>query len=397
MKWEIPIDPDKLSCQHHSVFFSQFSMKKLLALSSLLAITLAACTPASGETIKIGYLGPLTGDAAAYGVDTLNGVRMKVDEINAAGGINGKQIEIVAEDGRCNGTDSSSAAQKLVHVDKVVAIIGGQCSGETLAAAPIAEAAGIVMISALSSSPDVTTAGDFIFRDYPSDALKTTAMAGYFETEGVTKIAMITENTDFATGFRTSLIADLGEDMIVFDEIVDPGTQDFRTLLTRLQGTEFDYFFPNGQTPPAIAAMAQQFRELGFTQPMISHDVGDSITLVEIAGDAVDGFRAISVPNAGEGEPFETAFTAKYGSPQQSLGFSAHAYDALGVLAQAIGAAGTEGTAIRDYLYALEGYEGIVGNFHFDDNGDVVGVPYVLREVQNGTFVTVADIAVAPR
>ncbi|MDP6562065.1 MAG: ABC transporter substrate-binding protein, partial [Candidatus Peribacteraceae bacterium] len=117
-------------------------MKRLLVPLFALGVLLSACSPVADDgtgPIKIGYIGPLTGEAASYGVDTLNGTELAVAEINAAGGINGRLIELITEDGRCTGTDAASAAQKLVNVDKVVAIIGGQCSGETLAAAPIVE------------------------------------------------------------------------------------------------------------------------------------------------------------------------------------------------------------------------------------------------------------------
>ncbi|MDP7069049.1 MAG: ABC transporter substrate-binding protein, partial [Candidatus Peribacteraceae bacterium] len=262
-------------------------MKRLLVPLFALGILLSACSPVDSDSgpIKLGYIGPLTGEAASYGKDTLNGALLAINEINEAGGVNGRMIELIAEDGRCTGTDAASAAQKLVNVDKVIAIIGGQCSGETLAAAPIAESAQVVMISPISSSPDVTAAGDFIFRDYPSDALKTKAMAGYFEKEGIKKIAAITENTDFAVAFRDALKENIG-DALVFDEMVEPGTKDFRSLMARLKDEDFDAFFPNGQTPAAMAAMMQQLREQGLTQLAISHDVAQDSSMFEIAPDA---------------------------------------------------------------------------------------------------------------
>jgi len=372
-------------------------MKRLIALSSLFALALAACQPAgsgSQDPIKIGYLGPLTGDAASYGVDTLNGVKMALEEINAAGGIDGRVVQLVAEDGRCTGSDAASAAQKLVHVDKVVAIIGGQCSGETLAAAPITEAAEIILLSPLSSSPDVTAAGDFVFRDYPSDALKTKAMAAYFAEQGYTKIATIGENTDFCTAFRDALKEEVGEDALVFDELVEPNTKDFRTLVTRLKDVEFDVFFPNCQGPPVCAAMMQQLRELGIEAPAIGHDVADAQSVIEVGGEAVEGLRTINVPASGKDSNFEVTYVGTYGEPQSNLAFAAHAYDAANVLFEAIGAVGTEGPAIRDYLYSLEGFDGVVGRFSFDENGDVLGIPYVLKEIQNGKFVKLADISV---
>ncbi|HLD07904.1 MAG TPA: ABC transporter substrate-binding protein [Candidatus Peribacterales bacterium] len=373
--------------------------KRFLSLLSLGLLTLTACqTGGSGDEgpLKVGFIGPLTGDAAPYGVDMLNGTKMAVEEINTAGGVNGRMIELVVEDGRCTGADSASAAQKLVNVDKVIAIIGGGCSGETLAAAPIAEAASVVMISPLSSSPDVTMAGDFIFRDYPSDALKTKAMASLLREEEFTKLAMISENTDFAQAFRESLKQDLGVDMVVFDEVVDPGTKDFRTLITRLKDLEFDIFFPNGQSDAAIAAMMQQLREQGLLQQAISHDVADSITLGTLAPEAVEGMYIVNVPTAGEGGEFQKTFDQKFGGAQATIAFAAHSYDATKVLAKAIGTVGTAGTAIRDYLYSMPAFSGVVGNFTFDRNGDVVGIPYGLKAFKEGAIVKVRDLPVLP-
>lgn len=380
-----------------SVLTSLIFMKKLSALGVLAALVLAACQPAAPTEdgpIKLGFIGPLTGDAASYGKDTLNGATLAIDEINAAGGINGRQIELVAEDGRCTGTDAASAAQKLVNVDKVVAILGGQCSGETLAAAPIAEAAKVVMLSALSSSPDVTDAGEYVYRDYPNDALKTKAMAGYFAEKGYANVAIITENTDFASAFRASLKENLPEGAVVFDEVVDPNTKDFRSLMTRLKDVEFDVFFPNGQYTSTIGPMLQQLREQGLEQPAVTHDAGQDKTVIDIAGDASEGLQAINVPAVSDTSDFGQKFIAEFGGAQAAMAFAAHAYDAVGVMAKAIEANGATSQGIKTYFDSMDNYSGVVGNFSFDENGDVVGIPYVLWEVQNGQYVEVADIQV---
>lgn len=375
-----------------SISFPFFPMKKrLLALLSLAAVALSACQ-SSADTIKIGFIGPLTGDAAAYGVDTLNGVKLKVDEINAAGGIDGKLITIVAEDAKCNGTDAVTAVQKLVNVDKIVALVGGACSSETLAAAPIIEAAKIVEISPLSSNPDITNAGDFLFRDYPSDALKTKAMAEYFRKKGFTKVAIIAENTDFAIGFRDALKKDFGD--FVFNEVVEQGTKDYRSLMTRLKNVEFDVFVADGQSPGTIAVMVQQMREQGLTQLAITHDAGQAAETITIGGEAVEGLQSINIPSIGEETDFGKKIIAKYGKSQGAIAFAGHGYDALGVLAQAIDEVGTEGTAIRDYLYNLPSYKGVVGTFSFDDNGDVVGIAYKLLDVQDGKWIELEDVPV---
>lgn len=364
-------------------------MKRLVALSALSTILLTGCAPK--DVIKIGFIGPLTGDAAAIGQDMLHGAEWAIEEMNTKGGIDGKKVLLVAEDGKCTGAEAANAAQKLVNVDKVLAIIGGLCSGETLAAAPITEAAQVVLLSPGSSSPDVTQAGDFVFRNYPSDALKTKAMAKYFKEKNYKRIAMISENTDFSTAFRTSLKKDMGENAFIFDELVDPGTKDFRTLFTRLKDKKFDVFFANPNSDAVVAVMIQQFREQGFTQEAISHDVAESLTIPEIAGKAAEGFHFINVPSAGEGTDFEASATEKFGPPQSSTTWVAYAYDAANLLLQAV-TTGTDGTGIRDYLYQLPEYKGIVGSIHFDKNGDVIGIPYALKTFKDGKIMKVKDI-----
>lgn len=368
------------------------SMKKSLVLLALSATVFAGCagTPAP-ETVKLGFIAPLTGDIAGLGKDMLNGVQIAVEEINAAGGIAGKQIQLVAEDGRCSGAEAANAARKLVNVDKVVAIVGAGCSGETLAAAPIAEAAKVVMLSPTSSSPDVTNAGDYIFRNYPSDALKGKAFGAFFKTAGFKKIAIIGENTDFCQGIRTSITENLpAGTSIVFNEVVDPGTKDFRTLLTRLKGVDFDLFVANGQSDATVAEMAKQMRELGMKQQIVGTDTADSVNLGKMAPEAVEGLKALSVPTLTATDPtaggFVTTFTTKYGDPQFGTFFAATSYDATKILAQVIAAQGTDGEKIKTALYAMPAYKGIVGTVSFDSNGDVKGVPFAMKQFKAGVL-----------
>lgn len=363
-----------------------------------LTLVLSACQGAPKTTdtgpIKLGLIAPLTGDIAAIGKDMLNGAQFAVDTINAAGGVNGRTVSLIAEDGKCAGNEAANAAQKLVNVDHVVAIVGGLCSGETLAAAPIVEAGQVPLISPGSSSPDVTKAGNYVYRNYPSDALKTTAMANYFAKKNWKKVAIISENTDFNQSFRKDFTAKLTDGSVVFDEVVEPGTKDYRTVLGRLQGKEFDAFFPNGQSDSTIAIMIQQFRQLGFTQPMIAHDAADSLTIDTVAPEASQGFLLISVPTAGQGTDFETSFTTKYGTPKSSIAWAAQSYDAANVFMSAIKAKGTAGPDIKSALDTMPSYTGVVGAFHFDANGDVVGIPYALKEHRDGKISKLEEITV---
>jgi branched-chain amino acid transport system substrate-binding protein len=122
-----------------------------------------------GDTVKIGFIGPLSGEAASYGESMRQGVELAVEQINSKGGIGGKKIEMIYEDGKCAGKDAASAAQKLVSVDQVKFIVGAGCSGETIAAAPIVEPAKVLTLSPVSSNATISTMGDYIFRNHPSD------------------------------------------------------------------------------------------------------------------------------------------------------------------------------------------------------------------------------------
>ena len=367
-------------------------MRKFLALSSLLGIALTACSGSNTGIIKIGYIGPLTGDIAAIGADTMNGAKLAIDEVNTKGGIDGRLVELIAEDGKCSGSDAATAAQKLVSVDKVSGIFGGQCSSETLAAAPIAEAAQIVLISPVSSSPDVTLAGEFVFRPYPSDDLKGKAMANYFSKRGFTKVAVISENTDFCQGILTSVQKYLPAGIeIVFDEKVEPGTKDYRTLLTRLQDIDFDVFIVNSQSETTGSVMLAQMRELGLTQQALGADVLDTPKMAELAGEAAEKLHVISVPSMEETSPFSQKFIAAYGKPQFGLVYAAHAYDAASVLLKALTESETPAGA-RDVLATMPPYQGATGTFSFDENGDVIGIPYVLKEFQGSSIVKLEDI-----
>lgn len=375
-------------------FYYLYPMRKLLALSSLAAIMLSACGGSTSDSgkITVGMITALTGDAAALGADQLSGVKMAVEAINASGGINGRQVELIVEDGKCSGSDGASAAQKLVNVDRVSVIIGGLCSSETLAAAPIVEAAKVVLFSPSSSSPDVTDAGEYVFRNYPSDVWRTKSMAKYFAEAGFKKVAILSENTDYSQAQRDSLKKDLPAGSVVFDESVDPGTKDFRSILTRLKTVEFDVFFTNANSDALNAVIIQQYREQNLAKPIVGADTTDSNLVPQVAGKDAEGVKIVDVPTAGGGSTFEADFTAKYGEPKSNLVWGAYAFDAANILFEAMKSVGTDGMTVKDYLYGMQPYVGIVGTYSFDKNGDPVGVSYVLKEIKDGKIVTIKSL-----
>ncbi|MBL8031327.1 MAG: ABC transporter substrate-binding protein, partial [Candidatus Doudnabacteria bacterium] len=154
----------------------------------------------SSGPIKVGVILPLTGDAAAYGEPMRNALTLAADDVNKNGGVGGKDIVLIYEDGKCSGKDAASAASKLVSIDKVQVIIGGFCSSESLAALPVVETAKVALFSGGSSSPDLTGKSRFFFRDYPSDASQGKVLAELAWKRGLKKVAFIQEQLDYPWG-----------------------------------------------------------------------------------------------------------------------------------------------------------------------------------------------------
>src|SRR3989338_8967946 len=163
----------------------------VVALAVVIIIVALARTPSGGPgsgalpqgSVKIGVVVPLTGNKAAYGIPLRRAAELALEEINMGGGIAGKPLEAVWEDGKCEAKDATAAAQKLINVDGVKIIFGGVCSSETLAMAPLTEAAKVLVVSPSATSPDITAAGDYIFRTAPSDAAAGSVAAEYASTK----------------------------------------------------------------------------------------------------------------------------------------------------------------------------------------------------------------------
>jgi branched-chain amino acid transport system substrate-binding protein len=203
-------------------------------------------------------------------------------------------------------------------------------------------------------------------------------------------VAIISENTDFCQGFRQAVKTSVAPGTVVaFDEVVDPGTKDYRTLLTRLKSVDFDVLFANGQSDATVAEMAKQMRELGMTQQIVGGDGADSNTLGQIAKEAVEGMKVLSMPTLDESVPaakkYGDIFRQRYDEPKQSLYWSSLAYEAVKVVAD--GLQSENGGSLKDWLYQMPERAGLAGTFHFDDNGDVVGMPFGIKEFRSGKLV----------
>lgn len=344
------------------------------------------------ETIKIGFIGPLTGNAAAYGQDVKSGVELYFKENPT---IDGKSVEVIYEDGKCNGQDAANAAQKLVNVDKVQVILGGQCSGESLAAVPIATQAKVLMLSSLSSSPDLSSSGKYFFRNYPSDDKVSETLVDELIKNDYKAVAVIAEQTDYSQGFSNAVKAHMESkevtDKLVLQESYAVDNTDFRTLLTKVKEEGADVLVSIAQTPVTNGFAVKQARELGLDIVIYGTDTIDGKDFFDTAKDAANGVRQVVVAE----DPSRSGYSAlveRSPEAQSSHLFIAFGYDSAGLVADAINVKGYDATLISEYFDSMEVYKGVATDVDFDENGDNLA-PASIKTAKDGKFYLSSDEA----
>ena len=230
--------------------------------------------PDEPEPYRIGVMESLTGPGETYGTVAVRAKTMAMDEINAAGGIDGRPLELVVEDSKCGAQDAISAYHKLTDVEGVKIILGTSCSSAMLGVAPLAEADGVVLFSGLASNPDIADAGDYIFRTQISDIEVGLTTGDTLWADGVRALATITEETDYAEGVRRTSVAQFEKrgGRVVAAERFTSDTTDFRTPLTKLFAADPDALHIAPQSEFAAGTIVKQARELGYRRPHLRRD-----------------------------------------------------------------------------------------------------------------------------
>lgn len=339
------------------------------------------------QVFTIGAIGPLTGDAAVYGLPMQRVMMKAVEDLNLQWAEKNMRLNIIFEDGLCNGKDALSAAQKLVNVDGVT-VLTTTCSGETLGVASFANQNSVIIFSSVSSSPDVTSAGDYVFRNYPSDTAQVNHMIAFAKENGYVKIAILSETTDYAQGLRNYLLANLPEEMeIVSDEKISSEARDVRSEISKIRSVNPDLIIILPQTIPMAGLIYKQLFESGNVIPVVGSDsVGVDQTIHEYPAE-LEGTYAVRGMFAKEqsGE----FITLKTETDCELSLYCATIYDGVFILAQALEACGDKDSAcIKERLYATQNWEGLAGMTSFDQNGDVGG-QFVLLHAENGAWVPV--------
>ncbi len=366
------------------------------ALVFCLVLVFGMTTGAFADNIRIGVAAPFTGDLAGYGDNIKAGVSLKLKEINDAGGINGKMVELVWGDDLCAPKDAGTVASKFAADKSIVAIIGHLCSSATLAATPIYVRAGLPAISPTSTNPTIGDVGKgWFFRNCYTDDFQGKYLASYVVPKLLDKksVAIFYENNDYAIGLKDSFMAGANAAglNVTGAEAYVAKTTDFTPQLTKLLRDKPDTIFLCGYHPEG-ALIAGQARKLGFDGPLFGADGIDNEDYIKIGGKATDNtyctvpFLADSAGPAGK--EFAKRYKETYGRDVDWM--SANAYDCLGILAQVIAKTGPDRKKIREGLAAINseanGYKGITGLTYFDKKGDCAK-PAFVKMVKDGKFV----------
>jgi branched-chain amino acid transport system substrate-binding protein len=349
------------------------------------------------QKIEIGFFGALTGPQATFAVSGKNGARLAIDQLNAAGGVLGKKLDLLVEDDHNDPSEAASAVSKLITRDHVVALIGENASSRSLAAAPIAQNYQVPMVSPSSTNVEVTKKGDYIFRVCFIDSYQGRAVATFaWQTlQAKTAALLVDARSDYSVGlaesFRTAFTALGGR--IVAEVKYAEGDSDFSAQLTSIQSAGPDAVMIPGYYTDA-GLIARQARALGMRAVFLGADGWDSPKLAEIGGPAVEGAYFTNHYSVDDPSPAVRTFVEQYrkafGTAPDSI--AALSYDAARLVADAMKRAGsTEGKRVRDALASTAGFPGVTGTITMDADRNPVK-PAVILKVEGGKFRYAATI-----
>ncbi|MDP3025516.1 MAG: ABC transporter substrate-binding protein [candidate division Zixibacteria bacterium] len=376
------------------------------------------------DVVILGEFGSLTGGTATFGKSTQRGIEMALEEVNKAGGIQGKPVKIVVEDDQSKPEEAATAVKKLVNQDKVLVVLGEVASSRSLAGAPICQEAKVPMITPASTNPKVTQVGDFIFRVCFIDPFQGEVMAKFARNTLKTSKAAILKDikNDYSVGlaqFFTETFKNLGGTVIA-EESYSEGDIEFRAQLTSLKAKKPDVIFIPGYYTE-VGLIARQARDLGITIPLIGGDGWDSPRLIEIGGKALENTYYSNHYTPDDPRPemqkFLSDFKVKYNEIPDAmapLGYDAAriAFDAIkrsGILDEKnikdsyrqnpqakslMDAINTPGNRerIRDALAQTKDFPGVTGLITIDENRNAKKSAVVLK-IEDGKLKYVETIS----
>ncbi len=368
-------------------------MKRVTVLLSTAALVLSLTASGfAADTIKLGVAGPHSGDLAPYGIPAMKAAQLVVKKVNAAGGVLGKQVELLIQDDQCKPEIATNTATKLV-TDGANVVLGHICSGATKAALGIYKEANVVVMSPSATNPPLTQSGEYpnFFRTIASDDMQAKLAVDYtLDTLGLKKIAVLHDKGDYGKGFAEfakKFIEESGKAEVVLFEGITAGAMDYSSVIQKVRREKADALIYGGYQPEASKLVSQMKRKRMKTT-FISDDGVNGQDFLKVAGDAAEGAYVTGpldlskIPmNAEAVEEFK----AEYGEePGQ---FFQEGYSAVLALLNAIEKAGSTDYAAVTEALRTKYVETPVGKLKFDAKGDAEGVGFTMYKVENGAFV----------
>ncbi len=378
-------------------------MKKRICGITLVLLAMVLCGSAfAADTIKIGALFAVTGPASFLGGPERNTAQMVVDEINKAGGVKGRKLELIVYDTAGDATKAVQLATKLIKNDKVVAIVGPSTSGESMAIIPVAEKEHIPLVSCAASIKITEPVKKWVFKTAQNDALAVAKIYEHLQKIKQTNVAILTVSDGFGSSGREQLKAQADKHgiKIVADDTYGPKDTDMTAQLTKIRGSQAQAVIVWG-TNPGPAIIAKNARQLGVKTPLyMSHGVS-SKKFIELAGDASEGLRLPSgralvadmLPNSDPQKKSLLSFLKDYQNhfKAEADTFGGHAWDAVMLVKTAIEKGGDSPAAIRDQLEKTRNFSGISGIFNFSesDHAGLTKDAFVMIEIKNKDWMIV--------
>lgn len=358
----------------------------------------------AADTIKIGASLSVTGPAAFLGDPEARTLKMYVDDINAAGGVNGKQLELVVYDDAGDANNARTFATRLVEEDGVIAVVGGSTTGTTMAMIPVYEEAGIPFISLAGAVVIIDPVKEFVFKTPHTDKMACEKIFEDMKGQGISKIGMISGSGGFDKSMREQCLGVAGNYGIevVADETYGPKDADMTPQLTKIKGTDGVQAVVNPGFGQGPAIVTRNYRQLGIDVPLYqSHGVA-SKSFIDLAGDAAEGVRlpaaALLVGDKlDDSDPQKAVVTGYKSKYEETTGqpvstFGGHAYDGLMILVEAMKRAGSEDPeAIRDEIEKTTGFVGTGGevNMSADDHLGLDLSAFKMLEIKSGDWTIV--------
>jgi branched-chain amino acid transport system substrate-binding protein len=348
--------------------------------------------------IPVGEFASLTGKEAAFGNSSHKGTALAIEDLNAAGGVLGKKLNLITEDTRSTPGESATVVRKLISRNKVIAVLGEVASGRSLEGASVCQPNKIPMISPSSTKPEVTEKGDYIFRVCFIDPFQGKVLATFAnQTLKVKNVAML---VDAAAPYSVGLASNFKENFerlggkIVLEQRFSSGDKDFKAQLTAIKAANPEALFaPCYYTEAGL--ICRQARELGITVPVFGGDGWEAPELLQIGGKAMEGTYYSTHYSAEDQAPKVQEFVKKFrtrwnGETPDAM--AALGYDSVMVLAGAIKSAGTtEEPKLRDAIAATKDFVGITGKTTLDEHRNATK-PAVIITVKDGKFKYVETI-----